>query len=69
MEPDSPATRAGLQEGDVMIAFNGHSIDGIDALHRQLTGERVGETATLTVIRRTEKLDVAITPQESQPRV
>jgi S1-C subfamily serine protease len=68
LEPDSPAARAGLQEGDVMIGFDQQSIDGIDALHRMLTGERVGETAKLTVIRRTEKLQIQITPEESHPR-
>src|SRR5439155_16824892 len=68
VEPDSPGAHAGLQEGDLVVAFDDKTIAGIDALHRLLTGERVGEPAKLTVIRRTEKLDVAITPTESRPR-
>ena len=68
LEPNSPASRAGLQEGDLIIAFAGKPLDGIDMLHRQLTDDRVGEPATITVIRRTEKLDLTITPIESQPR-
>ncbi len=68
LEPESPATKAGVQEGDLIIAFDGKSIDGIDMLHRLLTGDRVGEPATLTIIRRTEKLDLKITPTESRPR-
>lgn len=68
LEADSPAMRAGLQEGDLIVAFEDKTIDGIDTLHRLLTGDRVGEPAKLTVIRRTEKLELKITPTESRPR-
>jgi S1-C subfamily serine protease len=65
LEPDSPAARADLREGDLIVAFDDRTIDGIDALHRQLTGERVGEPVKLTLIRGTEKLQVTVTPTES----
>ena len=68
MEGDSPAARGGLQDGDVIIAFNNKPITGVDDLHRQLTGERVDEPAQVTIVRKTEKLDVTITPAESSPR-
>jgi S1-C subfamily serine protease len=68
VEPGSPAATGDLREGDVIIAFGGHAITGVDDLHRQLTGDRVGEPVTLSVVRRTEKLDVTITPAESRPR-
>jgi S1-C subfamily serine protease len=68
IEPDSPAARAGLQEGDLIVAFAGKPIDGVDALHRTLTDDRVGELETMTVVRRTEKLDLSVTPTESLPR-
>lgn len=68
IEPDSPATRAGLYEGDLIVSFAGQSIPGIDALHRALTDDRVGEINALTVIRKTDKLNLEITPLESQPR-
>ncbi|MEO6437273.1 MAG: trypsin-like peptidase domain-containing protein [Tepidisphaeraceae bacterium] len=68
IEPDSPGGRAGLQEGDVIVAFAGKAITGIDDLHRMLTGELVGEQLTMTVIRRMEKLELTITPAESRPR-
>jgi S1-C subfamily serine protease len=68
LEPDSPGAAAGLQEGDLIVAFDDRPIDGIDALHRTLTGERVGEPAKLTIIRRTEKLEITVTPTESAPR-
>jgi len=68
LEPDSPATQAGLHEGDVIVAFEGKTTSGIDDLHRMLTGERVGEAVKLSLIRRTEMLNVQITPAESRPR-
>jgi S1-C subfamily serine protease len=69
IEADSPAQRAGLVEGDVIVGYNGHSIAGIDDLHRRLTDQEVGARSFLTIIRRTEKLDLAIVPEESKARV
>jgi len=65
VEPNSPAQRAGLREGDVIIAFDGEPVTGIDDLHRLLTDERVDVLATLTVIRGSEKVALTIVPQES----
>jgi S1-C subfamily serine protease len=69
IEPNSPAQRAGLGEGDVIVGYNGQPIGGIDDLHRQLTDTQVGLRALLTIIRRGEKLDVAIVPEESRAYV
>jgi S1-C subfamily serine protease len=66
VEPGSPASRAGLREGDIVVEFNGQAIAGIDDLHKQLTGERVSVKATLTVLRHNEKLVLEITPEESR---
>jgi S1-C subfamily serine protease len=63
-EPHSPAARGGLQAGDIVVGFDEQPIAGIDDLHRQLTDERVGRAARLTVIRRTEKLTLEVVPQE-----
>jgi S1-C subfamily serine protease len=63
--PDSPAARAGVHKGDVIIDFEGQPVPTIDALHKLLTGDRIGQKSMLTVIRRTEKLALALTPQET----
>jgi S1-C subfamily serine protease len=68
IDDPSPAERAGLQEGDVIVNYAGHAVAGIDDLHRLLTDERVGEKSPLVVIRRTEKLSLEIVPQESMKR-
>ena len=64
LEPDSPARRAGVSEGDLIIGFAGRSVAGIDDLHKLLTEERVGQGAPLEVIRRTERLALQIVPEE-----
>ena len=65
VEPGSPASRAGLREGDLIVEFDGHAIAGIDDLHKLLTGAQVGVRLPLVVLRNTEKLQLEIVPEES----
>jgi S1-C subfamily serine protease len=67
VEADSPARRAGLMEGDVIVALDGTATPGIDSLHHLLTAERIGTSAELTVLRRTEKHVLKITPSARPP--
>jgi S1-C subfamily serine protease len=64
--PGSPAAGAGLCEGDVILAFAGQPIAGVDDLHRLLTETEVSVKNTITVLRRTERLELAIVPQASK---
>src|SRR5216117_1033529 len=66
VENNSPAERAGLREGDVIVAFNGQPIGSVHDLHKILVGEQIGVSASLTVIRHTEKLELSILPAESR---
>ena len=66
VEDASPAKRAGLREGDVIVALEGQPVAGVDDLHRLLTDLRVGVSCSLTVIRWTEKLEVKVVPEEAQ---
>ena len=68
VEPGSPASRAGLREGDIVVEFNDCVIATIDDLHKHLTGAQVGVCSPLTVIRSTEKLVLEITPEESRTK-
>ncbi len=67
IEPGSPANRAGLRQGDVIVAFGGQSVSGIDELHRHLVAKVIGIPSMITVIRHTEKLDLVVTPEELAP--
>lgn len=66
IEEGSPAQKAGVAEGDVIVGFLGRPISGIDDLHRLLTDERVGQKAPLVVIRRAQKLEIELVPAESR---
>jgi len=67
LEPGSPAGRADLREGDIIVAFGGEPVSGIDELHRHLVAAAIGVATPLTVIRHTKKLDVIVTPEELAP--
>jgi S1-C subfamily serine protease len=66
IEKQSPAAGAGLEEGDVILAFDGKTVNGIDDLHRLLTEERIGMATRVIVLRRGARKMLAITPAESQ---
>jgi S1-C subfamily serine protease len=66
IDDGSPAKKAGLREGDVIIALDGKPVAGVDDLHRLLTDARVGVSNSLTVVRHTEKLELNVIPEESQ---
>jgi len=65
VEKASPAKRAGLREGDVIVGFNERPIGTIHELHKMLVSEQIGVLAKLLVIRHTEKLELSIMPAES----
>jgi S1-C subfamily serine protease len=56
VESGSPAEKAGLREGDVVVSYDGMAVAGIDDVHRLLTETRVGQEAQIVVLRRGEKL-------------
>jgi S1-C subfamily serine protease len=65
VENDSPAQRAGIREGDVIIALGGKTVAGVDDLHRLLTEVPAGARIELVILRRAEKLSAGIVPEES----
>jgi S1-C subfamily serine protease len=67
MEDNTPAKKAGLTEGDIVIELDGKPVRNIDDLQRLLTDERVGVSIPMVILRRTEKLTLDVTPAESKP--
>lgn len=62
VEPNSPAARAGLVDGDLLVKFAGKPVVGVDELHRILRTWPAGMQARIVVIRRGARLDLDITP-------
>ncbi|HVO45220.1 MAG TPA: trypsin-like peptidase domain-containing protein [Steroidobacteraceae bacterium] len=63
LEAEGPAAQADLQSGDLIVAVNEAPVDGIDALHLQLSRCPPGSALALRILRRTQSLEVQITPR------
>jgi S1-C subfamily serine protease len=68
VEPNSPADRAGLLPGDLIIGYGDQTVRGIDDLHRLLVDEKVGVPMVLTFLRRGELRTLTVTAEESPAR-
>ncbi len=63
--PDSPASAAGLREGDIIINFGENVVSGVDDIHRLLDGETIGRKMSVGYLRDWVKLSTAVvTPVE-----
>jgi S1-C subfamily serine protease len=70
VEPSSPASRAGVEPGDIVIALGAEPVEGVDGLHRVLTGhDRVDAPTTVSLLRRNERVQRTIIPSEALNRV
>ena len=65
VELGSPAQRASLAEGDVIIGYGDQTVRDIDDLHRLLVEEKVGIPMALTFLRRGEKRTISVSAEES----
>ena len=65
VERDSPAERAGIRRGDVVVAVDDTPIPDVDALQRSLTGEAIGRSVAIGVLRGDRRLALAATPIEA----
>jgi S1-C subfamily serine protease len=63
VEPDSPAERAGVRAGDVVIGLDANAITGIDDLHRVLTDDRIGREVELELLRERSRIVLAVRPE------
>ena len=65
IEPNSPAARAGLGDGDLLVRLADKPVGGIDELHRILRTQPGELATTAVVIRRGMRVELAITPSWS----
>jgi S1-C subfamily serine protease len=65
-EEHSPAQRAGLKEGDVIVALDDALVRGVDDLYKLLTDGRIGERCRLTLLRQNQKIELAAVPEETK---
>jgi len=60
----SPAAQAGLQQGDVIVAYDRTPVDDYRHVQRLVAETRVGKSVTLQIVRKKQKMDVAVTIAE-----
>jgi S1-C subfamily serine protease len=65
IEPDSPASRASIAPGDVIVAMAGQPVGGVDDLHRVLTDARIGVPTPLSILRGGVRQTITIVPSEA----
>jgi len=65
--PDSPAAKADLKRGDVIVAFTGHEIDNSSHLRNMVARTSVGTKALVKVIRDRKEKEIFVTLSE-QPK-
>jgi len=67
VEPNSPAAKAGLEPGDIILKFDGREIEKSVDLPRLVGNTRPGSKSTVTVLRRGSQRDLSVTVAELEP--
>jgi S1-C subfamily serine protease len=65
IERDSPAASAGFRERDIVLAFAGMPVTGVDDLHRLLTEDRIGVPLPVVVLRNGARRQLVVIPRET----
>lgn len=62
IEPDSPASRSQLLEGDILVSFNNKPVNSLHELFRELTRKDILTAVDISVIRHAGMLNFTIFP-------
>jgi S1-C subfamily serine protease len=65
VEENSPAQRAGLREGDLIVALNSGPVASVDEIHRRLTSLPPRSTLNLTILRLGERRELQVVAGEA----
>lgn len=68
--PDSPAAKAGLRDGDVIVAIDGRPVEDANVLRNQIAGTAPGSRVTLDLLRdgAREQVSAELAPQTRRAR-
>ena len=68
VEPRSPAERAGLMSGDIILALDGIEVTGADDLIRMLAGDKIGRTVEIEALHNGSRRVISLVPAERAHR-
>jgi len=68
VEPGSPAQRADLRVGDIILSLDGIPVTGADDLIRMLAGEKIGRAVEIDTLRSGERHTLSLVPGERRSR-
>ena len=64
VQPGSPAARAGVEAGDIIVSLDGQKIEAVDDLLRVLDGSRIGQEIDVLLLRRGKGQTIRLVPAE-----
>jgi S1-C subfamily serine protease len=68
VEPNSPAKKAGLLIGDVVLSLDGNKVGSLHDIERLLTQELIGKAVKLAVLRSEKLTELTIVPEDAASR-
>jgi serine protease Do len=64
VDKDTPASRAGIEPGDVIVEYNGQPVTNRDDLIRMVSGTKPGTTVPVKILRDKKERNVSVTIEE-----
>ena len=65
VEEDSPAAKAGLKKGDIVVEFDGERVRSVRQFTRLVSETPPGRTVAAAVLRDGQRVSVSVTPRDS----
>lgn len=62
IEPDSPAARSQVKEGDIIVGFNGKTVNTLHGLFKELSKKEILTMVDIDIVRHTELVKLSIFP-------
>ncbi len=64
VQPGSPADKAGLKTGDLLVRLDGEAVTGVDDMFRLLDAHRIEKIVTATIVRGNTLTEIEICPED-----